>query len=90
METGLNTKKPSGLGVITAAECVSGSLDKLGYETETIGSWKHELLKVKLRVISSLMLFDTFQRGVAKMKKKYYVNNWVKIMEQQDDDQRAI
>ena len=41
--TGMNPTKPSGISVITAAECVSGSLDKLGYEVETLGSWKHEL-----------------------------------------------
>ena len=75
METGLNTNKPSGLGVITAAECVRGSLDKLGYETETMGSWKHELYKVKLSVISSLMPFNTFQWGVAQKLKTYWMNN---------------
>ena len=75
METGLNTNKPSGLGVITAAECVSGSLDKLGYETETMGSWKHELYKVKLGAISSLMPFNTFEWGVAKRLKSYWVHN---------------
>ena len=41
VQTGINTMKPSGLSIISAAECVSGSLDKLGHDIETLGSWKH-------------------------------------------------
>ena len=39
--SGLNPDQPSGIRVVSSAECVRGSLDKLGYDLETKGSWKH-------------------------------------------------
>ena len=41
VETGMNPNKVSGIRVITVADCVSGSLDKLGHQSSTRGSWKH-------------------------------------------------
>ena len=32
VSTGMNTEKISGIRVISPADCVSGSLDKLGYD----------------------------------------------------------
>ena len=67
--TGMNPTKPKGISVITAAECVSGCLDKLGYEVETLGSWKHELYYNRNLLMSSFFIGFSFERYLTKLFK---------------------
>ena len=41
VQSGIIKTEPSGMSVISASECVSKTLDKLGHDIETRGSWKH-------------------------------------------------
>ena len=83
--TGMNSDKPSGIRVITAADCVSGSLDKLGYEIETRGSWKHEFYYNKRMFFGSLLIgFSIEWRLNAIMKIRW--DRMVKEKEEADED----
>lgn len=61
VSTGMNPSKLSGINVITPADCVSGSLDKLGHDIETKGSWKHELYFGYRSFIGSLLIGFSFE-----------------------------
>lgn len=63
--------KANDVFVVTAAQCVNGSLNALGYEEGTYGHWKHTVLaNILLMIPEGLYLFfSNFAVSIMKMNK---------------------
>lgn len=63
----LTNLKPTKSGtVLSAAQCASGALDKLGYETRTAGHWMHNLQASLIHALTAILPESIYSAAVKR------------------------
>ena len=76
---------PRVVGTVVPEEAVMGILRDLGYEDETFGHWKHDILWSWIDFVMRYIVPETFQQRFMSNKLQYHKREITKRMKEQGE-----